>query len=181
MASARVNRIRTVAALLAVAVLGWVGYETMRAGNDIPPSTPQALTQLSGGRASDKRVDGKSWSLDYDSATMSADGTAAVIENIRRGIIMRNGKPYMHVRAQHVSANLALNDFTVTGPVTFDEIGGQRRRLVTNGADYIGYSHTLELKNRTTIRSGPVHLIVDHASINFATGATTIGRIIGTM
>ncbi len=181
MASARVNGIRTVAALVVVIGLAWVGYETVRAGNDIPPPAPAALTQLSGGRASDKRVDGKSWVLDYDSATMSADGSTAEIENIRHGVIMRNGKPYMHVRAQHISANLAMNDFTVTGPVTFNEIGGEGRTLVTNGGHYLGYSHTLELPNRVTIRSGALHLIVDHATVDFSTGSTTLGRIIGTM
>jgi hypothetical protein len=180
-APARVNALRTVAALIAIAVLSWIGYETVRAGNDVPPPAPQALTQLTGGHASDKRVDGKSWSLDYDSATMSADGSTAEIENVRDGVIKRNGKPYMHVRAKHISANLAQNDFTVVGPVTFQEIGGQGRTLVTTGAQYLGFSHTLALPNRTTIREGPIHLIVDHATVDFSTGATTLGRIVGTM
>jgi hypothetical protein len=180
-ATSRVNGLRTIAALVVVAGLAWVGYETVRAGEDIPPPHAQALTQLSSGHASDKRIDGKSWSLDYDSATMSADGSQAEIDNIRDGTINRNGKPYMHVRAKHVSANLQLNEFTVVGPVTFDEVGGQGRTLVTSGAHYIGFSHTLELPNRTTIRSGPVHLIVDHATVDFSTGTTTLGRIVGTM
>jgi hypothetical protein len=180
-AASRLTALRTLAALVAVAVLAWVAYETVHAGSDVPAPATQGLTQLSGGRASDKRVDGKSWSLDYDSATMSADGSTADIEHIRDGVIMRNGKPYMHVRAQHITANLALNDFVVTGPVTFDEVGGLGRTLVTNGAHYLGFSHTLELPNRTTIRSGPVRLVVDHATVNFATGETTLGRIVGTM
>ncbi len=181
MATARVNGLRTIAALVVVAGLAWVGYETVSAGNDVPPPSAQALTQLSAGRASDKRIDGKSWTLDYDSATMSADGSQAEIENIRDGTINRNGKPYMHVRAKHVSANLQLNEFTVVGPVTFEEIGGQGRTLVTNGAHYVGFSHTLELPNRTTIRSGPLLLTVDHATVDFSTGTTTLGRIVGTM
>ena len=180
MATARVAGLR-VAAVVAVVACGWVGYETMRAGSDIPGPALQQLTHLSGGSASDKRIDGKSWSLDYDSATMSQDGGTANIENIRDGIIKRNGKPYMHVRAKHVTANLAVNDFTITGPVTFTEIGGQHRTLVTNGAHYMGYAHTLELANRTTIRAGALHIIVDHATVDFGTGNTTLGRIVGTM
>jgi hypothetical protein len=180
-AATRLNAIRTMAVLIAVAALAWVGYQTMRAGDDIPPPVHAGLTQLTGGRASDKRVDGKSWSLDYDSATMSADGTTAEIENVRDGTIMRNGKPYMHVRAKHISANLALNDFVVTGPVTFAEIGGMQRRLTTTGAHYLGYSHVLELPNRTTIRAGPLEVVVDRATVDFSTGATKLGRIVGTM
>ncbi len=181
MATARVTGLRTVAALVVLGGLGWIGYQTVRAGSDIPPPQPAQLTHLNGGSASDKRVDGKSWSLDYDSATMSADGTTAEIENIRDGVITRNGKPYMHVRAKHVSANMALNSFVVTGPVTFREIGGQHRTLETVGALYTGYSHVLELDHRTTIQSGPLHLTVAHATIDFSTGKTVLGRIVGTM
>ena len=181
MASARVRGLRTAAALVALAALAWIGYETMHAGVDIPPPNAGQVTRLTGGSASDKRLDGKSWSLDYQSATMSQDGSVAEIEGIRDGVIRRDGKPYMRVRAQHVSVNLAINDFTVTGPVTFTEIGGQGRTLVTDGAHYVGATHTLDLPHRTTIRSGALHLIVAHATVNFATGATTLGRIVGTM
>jgi hypothetical protein len=180
MATTRLARLRVVLVLVALAVCTWIAYETVHAGEDVPPATPSALTHLSAGKASDKRIDGKSWSLDYDSATMSADGTTAEIANVRDGVINRNGKPYMRVRAQHITANLALNDFLVTGPVVFSEIGGQQRTLVTNGAHYMGYNHTLDLANRVTIRSGRIHLIVDHATINFATGDTVLGRIVGT-
>ena len=181
MATARVTGLRTAAALVVVAALAWVGYQTVRAGDDIPPPAPAGLTQLTGGHASDKRVDGKSWSLDYDTATMSADGSVAQIDNIRDGLIMREGKPYMHVHAKHIAANLTLNEFTVIGPVTFDEIGGQGRTLVTTGAHYLGYAHTLELPNRVTIRSGLIRLTVEHATIDFSSGSTTLGRIVGTM
>jgi hypothetical protein len=173
--------LRAAAAAVVLGGLGWVGYQTIHAGDDIPPPPPQALTRLSAGSASDKRLDGKSWTLDYATATMSSDGSTAEIDDIRDGIITRNGKPYMHVRAKHVSANMVLNSFIVRGPVTFREIGGQHRTLQTIGAQYTGYSHVLELANRTEIRSGPVHLTVDHATIDFSTGKTVLGRIVGTM
>ena len=181
MATARVKGLRTALVVVALATAAWLGYETAHAGSDIAPQAPGQLTRLAGGSASDKRVDGKSWSLDYDSATMSPDNASAEIENIRDGVINRDGKPYMHVRAKHVTANLALNDFTVTGPVVFTEIGGQHRTLVTNGAHYVGYTHTLTLANRTTIRSGGLHLTVDRATVDFSSGKTSLGRIVGTM
>jgi len=173
--------LRTAGVLVAVAICAWIGYETVRAGNDIPAPGVAEATHLSGGSASDKRIDGKSWSLDYDSATMSADGTTAEIEGIHQGVINRNGKPYMHVQARHITANLAINDFRVVGPVTFTEIGGDGRTLVTDGAHYIGASHTLELANRVTVRAGPLAVVVDHATIDFSSGDTTLGRIVGTM
>jgi hypothetical protein len=180
-ALARLRGLRTVAALIALAVLGWIGYQTVHAGGDVPPPPSANLTRLTGGRASDKRIDGKSWSLDYDAATMSQDGTTAEIDDVKDGIIMRNGKPYMHVRARHVSANTLSNSFTVTGPVSFAEIGGHGRTLVTKDAIYTGQTHTLVLPNRVTLREGSLHLIVDKATIDFSSGTSSFGRIVGTM
>jgi hypothetical protein len=180
-ALARLRGLRTIAALVALAVLGWIGYQTVHAGSDIPPPQGANLTRLAGGRASDKRIDGKSWSLDYDTATLSQDGTTAEIDNVKDGIIQRDGKPYMHVRAKHVSANVLANNFTVTGPVSFSEIGGHGRTLVTRDATYTGQTHTLILPNRVTLREGSLHVIVEKATIDFSTGTSTFGRIVGTM
>ncbi len=181
MAPAALARLRVLGALLAVILLSWITYETVHAGSDIPPPPPEAVTHLSGGTASDKRLDGKAWSLDYASATMSPDGSTADIEHIRDGLILRNGKPFMHMKAEHVTANTAINDFTAVGPVSFTEIGGQHRSLRTNGAHYVGFSQTLILSNRTLVRANGVSIVVDHATVDFANGNTTFGRIVGTL
>ncbi len=181
MAPAGLARLRVPAALLIAAALAWVGYQTMHAGTDIPSQNSAQQTRISLGSANGKRLDGKSWSLDYEAASISPDGSIANIDDVHDGTIMRNGKPYMHLTAKHITANLLANDFVVTGPVTFTEVGGQRRRLETNGAHYSGNDHTLHLDQPTTIREGPATLRVTTAVVNFQTGATTLGRIVGTM
>jgi lipopolysaccharide export system protein LptC len=181
MAPALVGRLRVAAALIVVAIVAWVGYQTMHAGADIPGPVTNQQTRLSTGSANGKRVDGKSWSLDYDTATLSADGSIAEIDRVHDGIIMRNGKPYMRMTARHVTANLGANDFVVTGPVSFTEVGGQHRRLDTDGAHYNGTDHTLHLDHPTTIRQGPMTIRVTTAVVNFQTGETQLGRIVGTM
>lgn len=159
----------------------WIGYETIHAGSDIPAQSGVQQTRLSVGSANGKRLDGKSWSLDYGAATLSPDGSIANIDNVHDGVIMRDGKPYMHMSAKHVVANLGANDFVVTGAVTFVEVGGQHRRLETTGAHYNGNDHTLHLDQPTTIRQGEATLRVMTAVINFQTGETQLGRIVGTM
>ena len=124
---------------------------------------------------------GNPWSLDYDTATLSPDGSIATIEHVHDGVIMRNGKPYMHMTADHVTANLGINDFTVSGKVSFREVGGQHRTLDTTGAHYTGTNHTLTLDSPTLIHDGLVTLRVATASINFTTGDTKLGRIKGSM
>jgi len=180
-AFAALARLRVPLAIVAAAVLSWIVYQTVHAGSEIPPPPAQQQTRLAGGSANDKRIDGKSWSLDYDTAELSADGAIATVEHVHDGVILRGGKPYMHLTAQHVTANLTLNDFIVTGNVTFTEIGGQHRRLQTIGARYSGTDHTLHLDHTTMIRDGPFTVRVANAIINFSTGATTLGPIVGSM
>jgi hypothetical protein len=178
------NRRSLVTAGVAVLALGlgWVIYETATSGSDVPPPQPAGLTRLQGGTAGGKRIDGRSWSLDYRTATMTPDGQTAEIEDVRDGIIRRNGKPYLRMRAQHVSANITGNDFTATGPVVLTEITGSRRRLETVGAHFVGSRDALVLDNQTTITAaGGLRVVVDHAMVNFATGETRLGRIRGTM
>lgn len=176
-----VKQLRVAGALVAVLLLAWIAWQTIHAGSDIPSQTTTAQTQLAGGSANDKRIDGKSWSLDYDNATLSPDGSLAEIDNVHDGVILRDGKPYMYMRAKHVSANLAANDFVVTGPVSFDEVGGQRRHLVTDEAHYSGNTHTLFLDHPTTIRAGGMTFRVVRAEVNFTTGETKLGRINGSL
>ena len=181
MATFSLARVRLIAALVAAAGLGWIAWQTIHAGGDIPSQRSTSQTQLSGGSANDKRLDGKSWSLDYDTATLSPDGSLAEIQNVHDGVILRDGKPYMRMTAKHVSANLAYNDFVVTGPVSFKEIGGQQRQLDTDEAHYSGNDHTLRLDHPTTIRSGGMTFRVTTAVVNFTTGETKLGRINGTL
>ena len=181
MATPNLARLRVAAALIAAALLAWIAWQTIHAGADIPAQRSQQQTQLSGGSANDKRIDGKSWSFDYDTATLSPDDSLAEIDHVHNGVILRDGKPYMHMTAKHVSANLNYNDFVVTGPVSFTEIGGQRRQLDTDEAHYTGNDHVLHLDHPTTIRAAGMTFRVATAVVNFTTGATKLGRITGSL
>lgn len=175
------SRLRLPAAVIVAAVLGWVVYQTIRAGSDVPPPNSSTVTQLSGGSAGGKRIDGRSWSLDYTSATMTPDGQSIAIDNVRDGLITRNGKPFARMQAAHVLANVAANNFSAQGPVVFTELAGRRRQIRTVDATYDGEHHLLTLTHPATIREGEATLVVDHATMNFATGETKLGRITGTL
>lgn len=181
-ATTRVKRLRAVALAVGVAVAGWLTYETIHAGSDVPLQPGgTAMTRLSRGTANGKRIDGKSWSLDYENATMTPDGSTTEIDDVHDGVLLRNGKPYMRMHAKHVSANIGASDFIVRGPVTFDQVSGERRRLETIGAHYSGYNQTLTLDHPTTIHQGPMTVTVRTVKIDFRTGATAFGRMKGTM
>jgi hypothetical protein len=175
------NWLRLAAVPVGLLVLGWLGYETVHAGSDIPPPSKQDLTKLSAGTAGGRRLDGRSWSLDYNSATMSADGQNIQIDNVTDGLILRAGKPFARMHAAHVTANVATNAFSVQGPVEFIELGGRHREIRTVDATYTGNLEILVLNHEATIREGSMTLVVERATMNFATGETKLGRIKGTM
>jgi len=175
----KLNRLRIPLALVLAALLAWVVYQTIHAGSDIPPPNAGTVTQLSGGTAGGKRIDGRSWSLDYSSATMTPDGQNIALDNVRDGLITRNGKPFARMRAAHVLANTGSNNFSAQGPVEFTELGGRRRKIQTVDATYDGDHHLLTLTHTATITEGAAKVVVDHATMNFATGETKLGRIKG--
>jgi hypothetical protein len=175
------NRLRLAGVVIGLALLGWLGYETVHAGSDVPPPNNQSLTRLGGGTAGGKRLDGRSWSLDYTSATMTEDGQSIQIDNVKDGLILRGGKPFARMHAAHVTANVASNAFSAQGPVTFTELTGRHRTIETVDATYTGDQQLLVLNHPATIREGAMTVVVDRATMNFATGETKLGRIKGTM
>jgi hypothetical protein len=175
------NRLRLPAAVLLGILLAWIVYQTVHAGSDIPPPSSSNVTQLSGGSAGGKRIDGRSWSLDYTTATMSPDGQSIAIDNVRDGLITHDGKPFARMQAAHVVANVGSNNFSAQGPVVFTELAGRRRQIRTVDATYDGEHRILTLVHPAPIHDGAMTVVVDHATMNFATGETKLGRITGTM
>jgi hypothetical protein len=173
---------RTAATLAVLAFLGWVGFEIGRAGSDIAPPRFAGPSTLEQGKISGRRIDGRDWSLDYDTITMSPDGTYVTIPHVRDGRLHQIGKPDVTMHADGVSYNLATNDLTVSGPVVFrqDDGHGNVRTFRTRGAEYIGGSKTLVMPAPATITQGTTIVHVARIEIDFRTGDARFGRIAGT-
>jgi hypothetical protein len=173
---------RTPTALAGLVLLAWVGFEIGRAGGDIAPPRFAGPSTLNKGIISGSRIDGKDWSLDYDAVTMSPDGSFVTIAHVYDGRLHQHGKPDVLMRADGVTYNLATNDLAVSGPVTFreDQGHGAMRTLRTTGAQYLGATKTLVLSAPTTITQGSATVKVARIEINFQTGETHLGRIVGT-
>jgi hypothetical protein len=169
-------------AVAVLALLAWIGFEIGVAGNDIVVPRAPAPNRLVNGHVQGKRIDGRAWSLDYDTVTMSPEGSVATIAHVRDGRIHRVGKPDVLMHADGVTVNMVTNDLSVTGPVTFteDEGGGRTRTFATRGAQYGGGTHELDLPHTATITDGATRVVVSNAQVNFRTGDVRLGRIEGT-
>ena len=165
-----------------LAFLGWVGFEIGRAGNEIVVPRMPANDTLIGGKIHGKRIDQRAWSLDFDTASVSPDGSQATIAHVRDGHIHRPNKPDVQMTADGVVVNRISNDFTVSGPVTFvePEPGGRIRRFTTVGAHYAGGTRELQLDHPATITEGTTKATFANAKVNFRTGDVTVGRMEGT-
>lgn len=173
---------RTPAMLVVLAFLAWVGFEIGRAGGDVAVQRVQQNSTLSSGKVTGKRVDGRAWSLDYDTVTMSPDGSFAHIAHVHDGRIHRKGKPDVLMKAEDVNVNTLTNDFTVNGPVRFREpVGaGRVRTFTTTGARYVGATRVLTLDHPATITDAGATIVVANLEIDFRTGDAKLGRIEGT-
>jgi hypothetical protein len=174
--------LRTLAILAAFALLAWVGFEIGRAGSDVPAPRIQSQSTLSGGAVNGKRIDGRAWSIDYDTVTMSPDASYATIAHVRDGRIHRPGKSDVRVQATDVTVNTVTNDLTVRGRVRFVEpLGkGRTRTFESVGATYVGASHTLILDHPSTITDDGATVTVANARVDFRSGEAVLGRIVGT-
>ncbi|GAC1573959.1 MAG: hypothetical protein NVS3B7_05650 [Candidatus Elarobacter sp.] len=170
---------RVVVTVVALAVLAWGGFEIARAGGDIPVQKSQGNSTLLNGTVSGKRIDGRAWSLDYDTVSMSPDGTLATIAHVKDGRIHRVGKPDVLMKAAGVTVNTITNDLNVTGVVAFsDDLGhGRVRTFETTGARYAGATRTLTLEHPATITDSGATIHVASMTIDFRTGDAKIGRI----
>ena len=164
-----------------LALLAWVGFEIGRAGSDIDVARTSMPNTLSHGQVVGKRLDGRAWSLDYDSVTMSPDGSNATISHIRDGRLHRAGKPDVLMKGDAVTVNTITNDLDVSGAVSFTEPlgGGRIRTFHTVGAHYSGSLRVLELPHTATITDDGATVTVAKATVNFRTGDITTGTVEG--
>jgi lipopolysaccharide export system protein LptC len=173
---------RPFAVIAVLAFLAWVGYEIGRAGGDVTLPRMATNDTLSGGTIHGRRLDQRAWSLDFDTATVSPDGSQATIAHVRDGRIHRPGKPDVKMTADGVTVNRISNDFTVTGAVTITEpvAGGRTRRFTTTGAHYIGSTRELLLDHAATITEGTTKVTFANAKVDFRTGNVKVGPMLGT-
>ncbi len=141
-------------ALLILAGLVYVGVGVYRAGGGaiIPPAAQPM--HLSFGTAEGRRMTGRSWTLHYDKIQTSLDGSTAEIDGLRDGTFYRDGKPFVRVRAKHVTVNTVTNDITIDGPLSITTLDTPKREFSTTAATWNNFAQRLLLPHQSTMRSG---------------------------
>ena len=139
-----------------LAVFAFFGVEIYRAGlheSAPPPTTTQVV--FNKGSASGRRIGTRSWSADYDHVLSNGDQTVLDLDGVKNGIIYKDGKPYLHMRAEHMSVNTISHDFSATGPLHIETVSHRPpRSFDTTSAVWYDAAKRLTLTQRITIHSG---------------------------
>jgi hypothetical protein len=163
-------------------LLAYLGYGVYQAGTleaPPPPSNPQIVFR--GGSASGQRIRTRSWSAAYDRIVSNADQTVLDLENVHDGLIYRKGKPYLRVRAAHMTVNTVSRDFNVTGPMHVETVvASPPRSFDTTAASWSDAAQKLALTQTVTIRTGAATpLSVGSLTFDVKTGQLTIANVAG--
>jgi hypothetical protein len=172
-------RLIAIAGLAIAAFLAWGIHRAGLGETPTPPNSTDIVFHQ--GIAHGERIKTRSWTADYDRVVSNADQTVLELENVRNGVIFRSGKPYLRVRAAHMSVNTLTRDFTVTGPLHVETIGASpARSFDTTSARWSDAEQRLELDKRVSIESGAsAPLIVGSLTVDVKTGLIEMHDVAG--
>ena len=172
---------KPVALVVGALLLVYVVVQIVLAGRGTPPlPTGQSGITLQGGHVQGHRYSTKSWSFDYTSAQLSPDGTTGSVDGVRDGIVLRKGKPYLRIAAEHISIDTQSLNFTAMGKVHVVVIDDpQGRSFDTDLVVWTNGTKLLRLDHPSYLHSGDQTLKVSNATINFGTDEIHLGGVSG--
>jgi hypothetical protein len=145
--------------LLAAYVVAGV-YLAGGADVTVPQSTsPVIFTE---GKALGHRLKGRSWTAQYDRIVSSPDQTRLELDGVHDTVIFKDDKPYLSVRARHMTVNTVTHDFRATGAIHIETIDPKRKQTFdTDSATWADAAQHLALPHEVTVGTGaerPLHV-----------------------
>ena len=153
-----------------------------RAGRDeVAPPPANTSIVFKKGYADGHRLRFKAWSADYDKIVSNADQTILELYGVRDGVIYKKGKPYLHVRATHMSVNTLSRDFTARGPFHVESVAATPQRAFdTDDATWNDTSQTLTFARPIVVHSGADEpLRVGSLILNVKSGSIAMRDVAG--
>jgi hypothetical protein len=174
---------KRVAVGVALGLLAYVVLRVYLAGFDVAPPTQAALPVVVGhGLARGERLRSHSWSIDYDKITTSEDQSFVTVDGVRNGVVYKDGKPYLRLRAAHVSVNMITHDFTAAGPIHIESANPNKPRAFdTTSAIWTESTQHLDLPEPIVVSSPGTTLRVAKLSLDVRSGALHIESISGSL
>ena len=163
--------------------LAWIAIEILLAGNGTPPMpSNQSGITLAGGHVQGNRISTQSWSFDYQKAQMSADGATGTVDGVRNGIVLKKGKPYAKVAAEHISLDTNSLNFTALGKVHVELIKDpQHRSFDTDLVVWTNGTKLLRMDHPSYLHTHDNTVKLEKVTINFDTDQVHLGGVAGAL
>lgn len=167
-------------AVCGVAFLAIMAEGIVLSGRDLPPPPGAQPIVLSKGGVTAHKMSTKSWTLNYDHAQTTPDGSAAEIDGIHDGVFYRKGKPYIKISARHVSVNTITDDFTATGDVHVTQLKASlARSFDTDLILWTNSNKMLTMSHPSVIKTGDATMTVQTITVDLDKGTVHLGKIGG--
>lgn len=170
--------------LAAVAILlGYVGGGIYLVGLDrasLPANNTTVI--FKGGFALGQRIKGRSWTATYRRIVTNADQTILDLDDVTDGIVYKNGKKYLYVRAKHMTVNTLTHDFSASGAIRIEtaDPDSPHRIFVTDAAAWSDATQRLSLPRKATIETGTeLPLTVGRVVLDVKTGQIELTDVAG--
>lgn len=172
---------RWIGIALAVVAIAWFVWGVYRAGVGTP-DLPQVTkpVDLKGGHVQGNRISTKSWTFDYSHAQLSPDGTTGTIDGVRNGVIFKDGKPYAHISAEHLTLNLTTLDFTAIGKVHIERVNDSGSRSFDT--DYVVWTNnakSVRMEHPSFVHTNGETLKISTITIDVNTDTVHMGDVQG--
>jgi hypothetical protein len=166
---------------VSLGLLAYVGLRVYLAGKEVVPPPQSAVPVIVGhGIARGERLTSHSWSIDYDKITTSVDQTFVTVDGVRDGIVYKNAKPYLRLRAAHVTVNMITHDFTASGPIHVESVNKKKPRAFdTTSAVWTEAAQRLDLAQPIVVTSPGSTLHVQKLSLDVRSGTLRLEHIDG--
>ena len=169
---------RTIIVGVSVALTAYLAWGVVTADDTTPSAPRQVPIAINGGRAAGHRYTTPSWTIIYDHIEASTDSNFINARGIRDAVIYRNGKPYIHMKADHIEADLASKNFTATGHLRARQTtNGVTRTFETGTASWTEYTQLLQMPNPIRLRTQNISLNVRSLTFDVKAGKVNIGDL----
>jgi hypothetical protein len=177
-----VGFLRRAAVAVVAALAAYLVWGIYRAGlGETPPPPSSTDIIFHNGFANGERIKTRSWTAEYDRIISNADQTVLDLDNVRNGTIFKHGKPYLHVRASHMTVNTVTRDFSVTGALHVETVDSKpKRSFDTTSAQWSDALQRLDLTQKVAIHTGAAApLMVGSLIFNVKTGQIEMRDVSG--
>ena len=164
-------------------LLGYVGAGVYLAGLDSPaPPVNNTSVTFKPGEATGERLGCRSWIADYDHIVTNADQTVVDVDNVRHALIYKACKPYLTVKAKHMTINTITHDFNASGQIHIETAAPDllHKTFETDAATWSDQTQRLVLPHKSTIESGmDLPLTVGNVTLDVKSGQLELNNVAG--